>query len=119
MKKSLALAATAALFATPAFAHAHLLQETPAAKAVVAAAPTQLLLKFSEGVQIKFTGVTIIGPDKQAVKQGTESVDPKTGTILTVPLAGTLASGIYTVTWHALSTDGHKTHGAYSFTVKP
>jgi methionine-rich copper-binding protein CopC len=38
---------------------------------------------------------------------------------LSVPVIGTLQPGIYTVEWHALSTDGHKTTGSYSFTVKP
>jgi len=108
----------ALLLATPAFAHAHLLQETPANKAVVTAAPTQLVLKFSEGVQVKFTGVTITGPDKKAVGTGMEMLSPKDDTLLTIPLDGTLAAGVYTVAWHALSTDGHKTQGTYSFTVK-
>jgi hypothetical protein len=35
-----------------------------------------------------------------------------------VPLTGALARGLYTVAWHALANDGHKTHGTYSFTVK-
>jgi len=35
-----------------------------------------------------------------------------------VPVTGTLADGSYTVDWHALSGDGHKTHGSYTFTVK-
>jgi methionine-rich copper-binding protein CopC len=36
-----------------------------------------------------------------------------------VPLSETLAPGAYTVEWHALSADGHKTNGAFTFTVKP
>ena len=40
-------------------------------------------------------------------------------TTLMVPVSGTLAPGIYTVEWHALSGDGHKTHGSYKFTIKP
>ena len=118
MKRVITIAALAALVSTPAFAHAHLIQATPADKAVVASAPTQLLLKFSESLQLKFTGVIVTGPDKKTVKLGGESVDPKTDTILTVPLEGTLAAGVYTVAWHALSTDGHKTQGTYTFTVK-
>jgi methionine-rich copper-binding protein CopC len=30
---------------------------------------------------------------------------------------GSLATGTYTVTWHALSVDTHKTQGSFSFTV--
>lgn len=116
--KRTTIAVLAALVATPAFAHAHLIQETPAEKAVVTVAPTALTLKFSEGVQLKFTGVTITGPDKKTIAQGTEALDPKDDALLTVPLAAALPAGVYTVDWHALSTDGHKTKGTYIFTVK-
>lgn len=119
MKKVLALAFSLALAGTSsAFAHAHLLSQTPADKAIVTAAPTELTLKFSEGVALKFTGVQVTGPDKAAVALGAESLDPKDNTLLLVPLTGKLAAGVYTVAWHVLSTDGHKTNGSYTFTVK-
>jgi methionine-rich copper-binding protein CopC len=35
-----------------------------------------------------------------------------------VPITGILAAGTYQVSWHALSNDGHKTKGTYSFVVK-
>ena len=115
--KRTAIALLAALIATPAFAHAHLIEETPAAKAVVTVAPSQLTLKFSESVELKFTGIVITGPNKAVVAQGAETVDTAK-TLMTVALKAPLAAGTYTVTWHALSTDGHKTNGTYSFTVK-
>lgn len=119
MKSSLVGALALALFATtPAFAHARLLGETPADKAMLTTAPTVLTLKFSEGVALKFSGVKVTGPGQALVSLGTESLDPKDDALLTVPLMGTLAPGLYTVAWHALSTDGHKTTGTYSFTVK-
>jgi methionine-rich copper-binding protein CopC len=39
--------------------------------------------------------------------------------MLVVPLAQTLTAGTYTVAWHTLSTDGHKTQGSYRFIVEP
>jgi methionine-rich copper-binding protein CopC len=118
MKKTIVLALGLMLMGTSAaFAHAHLLQETPAAKSTVAA-PAMLLLKFSEGVALKFTGVKVTGPGSTAVATGAESLGPTDDTILMVPLNGTLAAGAYAVVWHALSTDGHKTNGTYGFTVK-
>jgi methionine-rich copper-binding protein CopC len=119
MKKILALAFGLALAGTSsAFAHASLLNQTPPDKAIVTAAPTQLTLKFSESVELKFTGVTVTGPDKIVVALGSESLDPKDPTLLIVPLTGKLPAGVYTVAWHALATDGHKTSGSYTFTVK-
>ena len=81
-----------------------------------AASPTALSLKFSESVVLKFTGVTLTGPSG-AVSLGAASLDPKDGSVLVVPLPPSLPAGGYAVAWHALSSDGHKTTGSYSFTV--
>jgi methionine-rich copper-binding protein CopC len=117
MKKALVIAIVAALAATPAFAHAHLVKATPAAGSTVAAVPTTLVLGFSEGVQLAFTGVAVTGPDKAAVTTGTPTVSSD-GKELTVPLTAPLAAGTYAVAWHALAADGHKSTGTYAFTVK-
>lgn len=114
--KKYVLAAALALFASPAFAHAHLLSETPADGATVAA-PTSLVLNFSEGLVIAFTGVTVTGPSGAVAVAGA-ALDPKDDKVLDVTLAAPLAAGSYTVAWHALSTDGHKTEGSYAFSVK-
>lgn len=111
------LAAALALVASPAFAHAHLLSERPAANATVAA-PKQLVLTFSESVELKFTGIKVTGPNNTDVALGTGSLDPKHDTILMVPLTAPIEAGAYTVAWHALSKDGHKTTGTYGFTVE-
>lgn len=105
--------------AAPAFAHAHLKSATPAAGSTVATAPTELDLTFSEGLNLKFTGVNVTGPAKGAVATGNATLGAGGDTTLVVPVTGTLAAGVYTVAWHALSTDGHKTSGTYRFTIKP
>ncbi|MFO1088020.1 MAG: copper homeostasis periplasmic binding protein CopC [Hyphomicrobiales bacterium] len=101
-----------------AFAHAHLTTTTPAANSTVSASPTELDLKFSEDLNLKFSGVKVLGPDKKAVQTG-QPMLMDGDTTLMVPLTSALAPGAYTVQWHALSKDGHKTHGDYTFTVKP
>lgn len=102
-----------------ASAHAHLKSATPPAGGKVAASPSELDLVFSEGLNLKFTGLTLSGPDRKAVATGNASLGPNGDTTLVVPLAGALAAGTYTVAWHALSTDGHKTTGSYTFTIAP
>ncbi len=100
-----------------AFAHAHLKTTTPDDKASVSS-PSELDLTFTEELNLKFSGVKVTGPDKKDVKLGDPSL--KAGDkVLSVPVPGTLPSGEYTVDWHVLSTDGHKTGGTYGFTVKP
>lgn len=107
------LAATG--FAGAASAHAKLVSETPAADSMAMPAPTELKLKFSEGIELKFTGVKVVGAKKDAVATGLAALDPKDNTTLVVPFKSALPDGKYTVNWHALSTDGHKTKGSYSF----
>ncbi len=66
-----------------------------------------------------FTGVELKGPGEKSVATGKPALGAGDDTKLVVPLSRTLTAGTYTVAWHALSTDGHKTQGSYSFTVKP
>jgi methionine-rich copper-binding protein CopC len=112
-----ALVATIALTGQ-AFAHAHLTASEPADKAVLKMAPGELDLTFSEELNLKFSGVKLAGPAAKPVKTG-QPVLKKDDTTLVVPISGPLAAGSYTVEWHALSADGHKTKGKYSFTIKP
>lgn len=98
-----------------AFAHAHLKSAAPAAGSTVTAAPTELDLTFMEGVNLKFSGVNVTGPDKAAVQTGEPRL--RGSDTLMVPISAPLASGVYAVAWHSLSADGHKTNGSYTFTV--
>ncbi|MCU1750227.1 copper homeostasis periplasmic binding protein CopC [Pseudomonas sp. 6D_7.1_Bac1] len=117
LKKTLtAVALLGSLFAASSvFAHAHLKSATPAADSSVAA-PTELRLVFSEGVEANFTKVDISKDGVAvAVKSiATESADKKT---LVVTPAAPLTAGNYKVVWHAVSVDTHKSDGSYSFKV--
>ncbi|NEI73788.1 copper homeostasis periplasmic binding protein CopC [Rhizobium lusitanum] len=117
-KMLLAAAAISLAFAGQAMAHAHLKTAVPAADTTVKAAPSELDLTFSEGLNLKFSGVKITGPNKAAVKTGEAMLMDKDATLM-VPVTDKLTPGKYTVEWHALSTDGHKTNGTYSFTITP
>jgi hypothetical protein len=105
--------------ASPAWAHAHLVKSTPAAGGTVAASPTEVRLKFSEGVEPRFSGVTIAGPAGEAIATGKPGVDPVDANTLVVSIGEKLKPGLYKVTWHAVSVDTHKTQGGFQFTVEP
>ncbi len=114
----LAIASVAlALSASQASAHARLVSAVPAAGSTVAASPSELDLTFSEAMNLKFTGVKVTGPGGAAVATGAAATKGKV--TLVVPIGGNLAPGTYTVEWHALSADGHKTGGTYKFSLKP
>ena len=97
-----------------AAAHAQLESAVPAVGSTVAA-PDHIALFFSEGVVPGFSGIAVTGLDGKAVKTGRPSGK---GAELEVPVSG-LAAGTYTVRWHAVSVDTHKTQGSFRFTVAP
>ena len=106
-------------FVGEASAHAHLKTAAPAAGSTVMTAPSELRLGFTEGVNLRFTGVSITGPAGAPVSTGAAALAPGDDKVLVVPVSVPLAPGAYKVDWHALATDGHKTDGSYGFTVKP
>lgn len=103
---------------SPVWAHAHLQQQTPAANAEITSTPQTLTLNFSEGIEANFSGVKLIGPEQQVVDTGKATRSENDKTKLIVPLSQTLTPGLYTVEWHVVSVDGHKTKGQYQFSVK-
>lgn len=113
---TLAVAASLA-FCSPAFAHANLKASMPAANASVAA-PQQLQLTFSEALNLRFSSVKLAGPGGTKIETGKAELTGGDKS-LSIPVAGTLAPGVYTVDWNVLSVDGHKLKGSYSFTVAP
>lgn len=113
------LVVIAGLFTAPAvLAHAHLKGQYPAADAAVAAAPQALTLNFSEGIEPKFSGISVTGAQQQIIKTGAVKRNENDKTQMIVPLEQPLATGNYIVNWHVVSVDGHKTSGHYQFSVK-
>jgi methionine-rich copper-binding protein CopC len=105
-----------ALTAAQAFAHAQLEKTTPPVGGT-ASSPSLIRLQFSEGVEPRFSGVTVTGPGGAAAL-GAASVEAGRQNVLVVPVAKPLAPGVYTVKWHAVSVDAHHTQGTFEFTVK-
>ena len=108
---------------SPAFAAVQVQSSIPAANAN-ASSVRELSLTFSEavadrsGVDIVMTamrGMTNHQPMKIAGFKTALSPDGKT---LKVTLPRALPAGTYQVTWHAISRDGNKVDGSYSFSTK-
>jgi copper resistance protein C len=112
---SLALALACA--SPAALAHAQLEKATPAVGATVASA-SEIRLEFSEGVEPKFTKVSVTGPSG-AVTLGAANTDSGNQAVLIVPISKALPAGVYKVHWQAVSVDTHHTQGSFEFTVKP
>ena len=116
--RRIALSLAFALVSTQAFAHAQLEKAAPPVGGTVASA-SQIRLTFSEGVEPRFTKVSLTGPGGAAVPLGAAKTAPNNQSVLVAPIAKPLAAGVYTVHWHAVSVDTHHTQGIFQFTVKP
>ena len=105
-----------ALYGAPAFAHALLTSASPTVGGTVSA-PSEITIHFSEGIEPKFSGVALSGP-KGAVPVSRASVAAGDDTAMVVKIGRKLPPGDYTVKWHAVSVDTHRTQGHFDFTVK-
>lgn len=116
----LALAAFAALLvgaltAIPASAHSTLLSATPEDGAELDEAPEAVVLTFNEDITDLGTDIVVTGPDGADATDGDTEID---GPEVSRPLAADLPAGEYTVTWRAVSADGHPIDGESTFTVQ-
>ena len=121
MKKILAGAAVVAVVfgalvagAGPAAAHASLESTSPSAGAVLAEAPEQVALTYSEPVEVSLGAVRVYDSNAERVDEG--GVRHDGGDTVVQPLSS-LADGSYVVTWRVVSADGHPIHGAFTFQV--
>ncbi|WP_396328922.1 copper homeostasis periplasmic binding protein CopC [Burkholderia anthina] len=107
----------AATVSSAAFAHAHVAHSDPAANAALAAAPAAVTIDFTEPLEPAFSSIVVVDGDGKTVSNGRANIDAATAKRMTVPLTA-LGTGAYTVKWVAVATDGHRTQGAYGFSVK-
>ncbi|MFF4496434.1 copper resistance CopC/CopD family protein [Streptomyces sp. NPDC001546] len=110
----------AALFtaASPATAHAALTASDPKDGAVVATAPAQVTLSFSEEVAMGDDSIRVMDPQGKRVDTG-ELRNMCSGSVIRygTALHSGLPDGTYTVAWQAVSADSHPVSGAFTFSV--
>ncbi|MEU9994696.1 copper resistance protein CopC [Streptomyces sp. NPDC050848] len=104
--------------AAPASAHAALTGSDPQDGAVVATAPKDVNLTFSEQVAMGGDSIRVLDPAGNRVDTG-EIRDLCSGSIIRygVGLRSGLPEGTYTVAWQAVSADSHPVAGAFTFSV--
>jgi methionine-rich copper-binding protein CopC len=108
-----------AMVGSAAFAHALLQKAVPAVGGTVTASPKEIRIKFSEGVEPRFSSIALASEAGATEPIGKPSVDPSDNSVLIVTVSQALKPGVYSVTWHAVSVDTHKTQGSFNFTVAP
>ncbi|MCX5377127.1 copper resistance CopC/CopD family protein [Streptomyces sp. NBC_00091] len=113
-----ALLATLFTAAAPATAHAALTASDPQDGAVVATAPAQVTLSFSEQVAMGDDSIRVLDPQGKRVDTG-ELRDMCSGSTIRygTALHSGLPDGTYTVAWQAVSADSHPISGAFTFSI--
>ncbi|HET9562934.1 MAG TPA: copper resistance CopC family protein, partial [Mycobacterium sp.] len=104
----------ALLFASPAAAHAELVNISPANGAQLTSPPNAVRMTFTESVNLVEDGIRLVDHVGAAVPTPDPTVDGRT---VTWPMPANLPEGPYVVTWRVVSSDGHPVSGAFSFGV--
>lgn len=104
--------------ASPAAAHAALTGSNPKDGAVVATAPKEVTLTFSEQIAMGDDSIRVLEPSGKRADTA-EVRDLGTGGTVAygVALHSGLPDGTYTVAWQAVSADSHPVSGAFTFSV--
>ncbi|MFI6419223.1 copper resistance protein CopC [Streptomyces sp. NPDC050842] len=113
-----ALLGTLLAGAAPASAHAALTGSDPRDGAVVATAPKEVNLTFSEQVAMSADSIRVLDPAGRRADTG-EIRDLCSGAIVRygVGLRAGLPDGTYTVAWQTVSADSHPIAGAFTFSI--
>ena len=112
-----ALVALGFVIAQAAHAHAHPKTMEPAADATLSSAPHEVAIDFSETLEPAFSSIAVTDSHGQSVADGKSAIDAGNRKRMHVALTN-LSGGTYTVAWVAVASDGHRTQGRYTFTLK-
>ena len=119
---AIAMLLTVVVVSQSAYAHANPTSYSPQSKSVVGQdgrLPDKVVIVYSERPEPKASYIRVTGSDNQRVDKNDYGINAKSPNEASVSLdTSKLESGIYTVSWLALSRDdGHITKGSYVFTV--
>lgn len=105
-------------FPASSWAHAFLLSATPAVGGTLPAAPAELVLRYSEAPEPRFSSITVQDAAGARVDRGNLHPGADGTNSLAIGLTA-LKPGTYTVRWQVLSVDTHRTEGSFRFTIAP
>ncbi|GAC1397588.1 MAG: copper transporter YcnJ [Ktedonobacteraceae bacterium] len=106
------------LFPSVSEAHAILLRSDPAKGSVLATAPTQVRMWFTESLNPTYSTARVLNGSKYRVDQNNAHVPSSDQTEMDVNLPPNLPPAVYVVIWRTQSADdGHILTGSFIFTV--
>jgi copper resistance protein C len=100
-----------------AWAHAFLDHAEPKVGSSITNSPTEIKIWFTQELEPVFSTVEVQNASGQEVDKKDAHLDDKNKSLFIVSLPP-LPNGTYTVTWHAVSVDTHRTQGSFEFTIR-
>ncbi len=100
-----------------ASAHAQYIRSQPAENAVIAQAPVEVLIWFTESIELQYSEMQVVNSsgtrvDNDDFHHHGDTTNPG------ITIQPNLPPGTYTVAWRVLSAvDGHRTAGTFAFSV--
>jgi hypothetical protein len=102
---------------TQAWAHAFLDHADPKVGSAVTNSPTEIKIWFTQELEPAFSKLEVQDAQGKEVDKKDAHLDAKDKSLFVVSLPQ-LPAGTYTVIWHAVSVDTHKTQGHFEFMIK-
>ncbi|QGQ96389.1 hypothetical protein EHS13_16605 [Paenibacillus psychroresistens] len=99
----------------PALAHSVLLQALPAPNSILQAAPQEIRLEFNERLQKELYSIKVYD-DKGELSTSSTTRMSANQKVISIALPE-LKSGVFTVTYHLISADGHAVKSTYVWTL--
>lgn len=102
---------------SPAWAHAFLDHAEPKVGSSITHPPAEVKIWFTQEVEPAFSSIEVKDAQSRQVDKKDVHLDPENKSLLEVSLPP-LPGGTYTVNWHVVSVDTHRTQGHFEFTIK-
>jgi copper transport protein len=100
---------------TPVWAHSVLLQAIPAPNSILQAAPQEIRLEFNERLQKELYTIKVFDDKGRSITHYPTLLSPNQK-VLSLALPK-LESGVYTISYHLISADGHAVKSTYVWTL--
>ena len=100
-----------------AWAHAHLKRSEPAAGSKLTGPPRLIRFWFSERPELSMTLISLRDANGTEFALGPPEHDRSDPLFVSVRVSQPLPAGRYTVAWQTAASDGHPSHGTFSFVV--
>lgn len=102
---------------SPAWAHAFLDHAEPKIGSTVTNSPAEVKIWYTQELEPAFSSIVVKDAQGNEVDKKDIHVSKRNQALLEVSLPK-LPPGTYTVTWHVVSVDTHRTQGHFEFTIK-